>query len=329
MKFVTFHRVGDPNPRLSLDNNDGETYTDLTARFPDDPAFASMLALIDGGERALDRAWHAYQQIDESALVERDTVTLLAPFTPRRMRDCGLMVSHLRQSISRTARWLTEHTRTEHDYGELYRHMDGVFNALYDPTTPVQFAERDPATVSAPNGVLEWPAGSDYLDYELELAAVIGKTGANIAVDDAEAHIFGYTIYNDWTLRDVQARNALAGAGAHANAKDFPQSNPFGPCVVTRDEIGDPSALRMIARVNGEVWGEGSSSQMLHSFPEAIAHLSTHEEIVAGEVWGTGTVRNGSSFEIGRRLPRPAFVELEIEKIGVLAQYVMPQSSDH
>ena len=82
----------------------------------------------------------------------------------------------------------------------------------------------------------------------------------------------------------------------------------------------------MTARVNGEVWGEGSSAQMLHSFPEAIAHLSAREAIVAGEVWGTGTMRNGSSFEIGRRLPRPAFVELEIENIGVLAKYVVAQS---
>ncbi|WP_402843317.1 fumarylacetoacetate hydrolase family protein [Microbacterium sp. GXS0129] len=325
MKFVTFHRPGDLRPRLGVDNNDGETYTDLTARYPDDPAFASMLALIDGGERALDRAAEAYQQIDESALVMRDVVTLLAPFTPRRMRDCGLMVSHLRQSISRTARWLTENTRTPHSYGEFYRQMDGAFNALYDPSTPVQFAERDPATVSAPNAVLEWPADSEYLDYELELAAVIGTTGSNIAPENAESHIFGYTVYNDWSLRDVQARNALAGAGAHGNAKDFAHSNPFGPCVVTRDEIGDPGALRMSVRVNGEVWGEGSSSQMLHSFPEAVVQLSAREEIVAGEVWGTGTVRNGSSFEIGRRLPRPALVELDIEKIGVLTQYVVPK----
>lgn len=325
LRFVTFHRPGDPTPRLGIDNNDGETYTDLTARYPDDPAFASMLALIDAGDRGLDEAWTAYQRIDERALVQRDAMTLLAPFTPRRMRDCGLMVSHLRQSISRTARWLTENTDDERSYGTFYGQMDGAFRALYHPSTPVQFAERDPQTVSAPNAVIEWPAGSDHLDYELELAAVIGKGGSNIAPEDAEAHIFGYTVYNDWSLRDVQARNVLGGGDAHGDAKDFPASNPFGPCVVTRDEVGDPHDLRMTVRVNGEVWGEGASSQMIHTFPEAVEQISAREEIVAGEVWGTGTVRNGSSFELGRRLPRPAYVELEIEKIGVLAQYVVPK----
>ncbi|WP_217181071.1 fumarylacetoacetate hydrolase family protein [Streptomyces sp. AC495_CC817] len=324
MKFVTFHRPGDPKARLGLDNNDDETYTDLTARFPDDPAFASMLALIDAGDRGLDAAWHAYQRLDGSALVARDAVTLLPPFTPRRMRDCGLMVSHLRQSMSRTARWLTTHTDDERSYGTFYEQMDGAFRALYDPSTPVQFAERNPQTVSAPHAVLEWPAESEHLDYELELAAVIGKGGSRIAAADAEDHIFGYTVYNDWTLRDVQARNVLGGGDAHGDAKDFPQSNSFGPCVVTRDEIGDPHDLRMTVRVNGEVWGEGSSSQMIHTFPQAVEDISAREEIVAGEVWGTGTVRNGSSFEIGRRLPRPAFVELEIEKIGILSQYVVP-----
>ncbi|MGO2141747.1 MAG: fumarylacetoacetate hydrolase family protein [Leucobacter sp.] len=325
MRFVTFRRPGDPTPRLGLDNTDGETYTDLTARYLEDPAFASMLALIDAGDRGLDAAWEAYQKLDEAALVEQDAMTLLAPFTPRRMRDCGLIVSHLRQSISRTARWITEHTDDARSYATLYRQLDGTFSPLYDPATPVQYAERNPGTVSAPNAVLEWPAGSDYLDYELELAAVIGRGGTNITPEEAEQYVFGYTVYNDWSLRDVQARNALTGAGAHGNAKDFPESNPFGPCVVTRDEVPDPQNLRMSVRVNGETWGEGSSAQMIHSFPEAVEHISAREPIVAGEVWGTGTVRNGSSFELGRRLPRPALVELEIERIGVLAQYVIPK----
>lgn len=325
MKFVTFHRPGDPRPRLGLDNRDEYSYTDLTARFPGDPDFASMLALIDGGQPALDKAWDAYLHLDADSIVERDVVTLLAPFRPRRLRDCSLIVAHLRPSLVRTVQWLGMHG----DGRPLPTAMaatDRLMSALYDPAAPIGFADRDPDTGAAPGGVLSWPSTSEILDYELELAVVIGRSGRDVTPEDADAHIFGYTVYNDWSLRDVQARNILGSGDVHGDAKDFPHSNAIGPCVVTKDEIPDPRALAMTVRVNGREWGRGSSSEMVHGFDDAVVELSRGAEIRAGEVWGTGTVPGGSSFELGRRLPRPALVELEVERIGTLAHYVVPES---
>ncbi|MGC5026602.1 fumarylacetoacetate hydrolase family protein [Tsukamurella sp. DT100] len=325
MKFVTFHRPGDPRPRLGLDNRDEYSYTDLTGRFPDDPDFASLLALIDGGQPALDKAWAAYLRLDADSIVQRDVVTLLAPFRPRRLRDCSLIVAHLRPSLVRTVQWLGTHG-DERPLPTAMAATDRLMSALYDPAASIGFADRDPDTGAAPGGVLTWPSASEILDYELELAVVIGKSGRDVTAEDAEAHIFGYTVYNDWSLRDVQARNILGSGDVHGDAKDFPHSNAIGPCVVTKDEVPDPRGLAMTVRVNGQVWGRGSSSEMVHGFDDAVVELSRGADIRAGEVWGTGTVPGGSSFELGRRLPRPALVELEVERIGTLAHYVVPES---
>lgn len=325
MKFVTFHRQGDPVPHLGLDNRDGYGYTDLTTRFPNDPAFASMLALIDAGQSALDKAWEAFLKLDADSIVECGTVTLLPPFRPRRLRDCALIVAHLRPSMRRSAEWVSANVEGAPTAIETYTEFDPIFAPHYDPAVPPIFVDRDPGTISAPGSVLEWPSESGWLDYELELAAVIGTPGENIAPEDADDHIFGYTVYNDWTLRDIQAANMRRSGNVHGNAKDFPQSNPFGPCVVTKDEIPDPRNLDMTVRVNGEIWAVGNSSRMIHSFADAVVEFSRAGRIEAGEVWGTGTVPDGSAFELGKRIPRPAFVELEIEKIGVLSHYVIPE----
>ncbi|WP_139058036.1 fumarylacetoacetate hydrolase family protein [Tsukamurella pseudospumae] len=322
---MTFHRQGDPAPRLGLDNRDGSTYTDLTARFPEDPAFGSMLAFIDAGAPALEKAWEAFLKLDGAFLVEQGTVTLLSPFRPRRLRDCGLIVAHLRPSMLKSAQWLAANTDAPSAM-ELYTAFDPIFAPHYDPAVPPLFVDRDPATACAPGAVLTWPAESAWMDYELELAVVIGKAGTDIAPENAADHVFGYTVYNDWTLRDIQAANMRRSGEVHGDAKDFPDSNSFGPCVVTKDEIPDPRNLAMTVRVNGEVWGAGSSARMIHSFEDAVVAFSRNGGIKAGEVWGTGTVPDGSSFELGKRLPRPAFVELEIEGIGKLSHYVVPQA---
>lgn len=325
MKFVTFRTPDDPTPRLGIDNRDNHSYTDLTSRFPDDPDFASMLALIDGGQAALDKAWAAYTTLDAAHLVEKHTASLLAPFRPRRLRDVSLIVNHLRPSVARTAQWIAANTDDPRTVAEIMAAVDPLVSPLYEPTTPPFAAERDAGTVSAPGSVLTWPGRSDWLDYELELCAVIGRSGSDIDPSIADDHIFGYAVYNDWTLRDVQARNIAGSGSIHGDSKDFPNGNSFGPCVVTKDEIPDVRDLAMTVRVNGQVWGEGSTSEMLHGFDDAVVSLSKGDEIVAGEVWGTGTVPDGSSFELGKHLPRPAFVELEIERIGVLSHYVVPE----
>ena len=167
-----------------------------------------------------------------------------------------------------------------------------------------------------------WPAYSQWMDYELELACVIGKTGKDIAKEKAMEHIFGFTIFNDFSARDAQIAEMAAQLGP-AKGKDFDTGNALGPWIVTLDEIGDPHALAMDARVNGERWGGGNSGQMHHKWPAVLAHISASETLYAGEVIGSGTVGTGCGLEIGRQLQHGDVVELEIEKIGVLRNKVV------
>ena len=167
-----------------------------------------------------------------------------------------------------------------------------------------------------------WPAYSQWMDYELELACVIGKTGKDIAKEKAKEHIFGFTIFNDFSARDAQIAEMAAQLGP-AKGKDFDTGNALGPWIVTLDEIGDRHTLAMDARVNGERWGGGNSGQMHHKWPAVLAHISASETLYAGEVIGSGTVGTGCGLEIGRQLQHGDVVELEIEKIGVLRNRVV------
>ena len=166
-----------------------------------------------------------------------------------------------------------------------------------------------------------WPRYSYALDYELELAAVIGKRGVDISRDRAREHIFGYTIFNDVSARDYQMRE-MAGSLGPAKGKDFDTGNILGPCIVTADEI-DPYSLTMIARVNGEQLSRGSSSTMHHRFEDCIAHVSQSETLYPGEVICSGTVGGGCGLEHGRLLSSGDTIELEIEKIGILRNRIV------
>ena len=161
-----------------------------------------------------------------------------------------------------------------------------------------------------------WPRGAELMDYECELAAVIGMTGKDIPRERAQEHIFGFTIYNDMTARDLQLREMQARLGP-AKGKDFDTGNVFGPWIVTRDEI-DPYDLTMIARVNGEERGRGYSRDMHHRWEDVIAHVSRSESLHAGEILGSGTVGNGCGLEHLRFLEPGSVVELEITGIGKL-----------
>jgi 2-keto-4-pentenoate hydratase/2-oxohepta-3-ene-1,7-dioic acid hydratase in catechol pathway len=176
-------------------------------------------------------------------------------------------------------------------------------------------------SVVGPDASVHWPEGSTQIDYELELAAVIGIGGRDIARSDAEKHIFGYTIFNDLSARDWQFAEMATGLGP-SRGKDFDGGNVLGPCIVTADEIPDPYALRMTARVNGELWSDNSSGTMYHRFDRMIEVASEGQTLHAGEILGSGTVGGGCGFELGRMLARGDVVELEIVGIGQLRTYI-------
>jgi 2-keto-4-pentenoate hydratase/2-oxohepta-3-ene-1,7-dioic acid hydratase in catechol pathway len=174
-----------------------------------------------------------------------------------------------------------------------------------------------PDTVIGPDAEIPWPAWTDKLDHELELAAVIGPEPVrDVAAADALRAVFGWTIWNDLSARDVQARELPIGMGP-GKAKDWDGANVLGPCIVTADEL-DGTDLRMTVRVNGETWGNSSSSRMHHSFGDLIAYSSRSQTLWPGEVIGSGTAPGGSGIELDRWLAPGDVIEMEIEGIGVL-----------
>jgi 2-keto-4-pentenoate hydratase/2-oxohepta-3-ene-1,7-dioic acid hydratase in catechol pathway len=162
------------------------------------------------------------------------------------------------------------------------------------------------------------------MDYELEFGIITKNKGANIPVSQAKDHIFGFTIFNDFSARDAQ-RLEMEGRLGPAKGKSFDGGNVMGPWIVTPDEIGDPYNLKMEVRVNGEVRSKGVSEGMLSSFEEIIAHITQDETLMPGEFIGSGTVGNGCGLELGWFLEHGDTVELEVEKIGILKNRVERQ----
>jgi fumarylacetoacetate (FAA) hydrolase len=177
-----------------------------------------------------------------------------------------------------------------------------------------------------PEEEIRIPRYSQMLDYELEVACVIGQGGRDIPVDRAGAFIFGYMVFNDWSARDRQRREMEIGLGP-AKGKDFASS--FGPAIVTPDELEDRSTDRpgvydlvMTARVNGQERSRGNWRDIHYSFGEMIAYASDEVFLLPGEVLGSGTVGSGSLLELtggqGPWLQPGDVVELEIERLGIL-----------
>lgn len=273
--------------------------------------FGSMLALIDAGPEGLDRARrHAETWADEAHLSLAE-VRLLAPLPrPRQIRDCLGFEEHLINSMRRTA----ERTGKPQTIADIWYRQ------------PIYYKANRFSVIGTDTDVI-WPRYSQWMDFELEMALVIGSTGKDIQPENALDHVFGYTIFNDFTARDAQYAE-MEGRLGPAKGKDFDTGNVLGPWIVTRDEIDDPYHLAMDARVNGERWGGGNTSTIFHRFEAMIAHISCSETIYAGEIICSGTVGTGCGNELGRRLTPGDVIELEIDRIGRLRnRIVRPEST--
>lgn len=173
---------------------------------------------------------------------------------------------------------------------------------------------------------------TEQLDYELEVACVIGREGRNIDPADAHEYIAGFTIMNDWSARDVQAEEMSVGLGP-AKGKDFATS--LGPYIVTLDELEDYATddndrwrLEMIARVNGREYSRGNLADMHYTWGQLIAHASRDVTLYPGDVLGSGTVGNGCILEltpeaVGGWLEPDDVVELEVAGLGVLKNRIV------
>jgi fumarylacetoacetate (FAA) hydrolase len=244
-------------------------------------AAQSLASFFTGGGSA--------REHDEYAL---EDVRLLAPVPrPPSVRDAYAFEEHIRNAARVTGR-------------------PGVPDEWYE--LPV-FYFSNPAAIFGPDDEIPFPAGSEELDYELEVAAVIG----------AEGVIGGFTVMNDWSARDLQRKEMKVGLGP-AKGKDFATS--LGPVVVTPDELGD-LRLEMVARVNGEERSRGNMGDMYYSWEAIIERAATNTHLVPGDVIGSGTVGTGCILEHGdgRWLQPGDVVELEVEGIGVLRNVVGPK----
>lgn len=218
---------------------------------------------------------------------------LVAPLRPRTLRDFLAFEGHLRNAMGRLGREIPQEW---YDVPAYYKGM--------------------PDTVIGPDQEIPWPAYTGQLDHELEVAAIIGTPGRDIAAAEALDHVFGYTLWNDMSARDVQRRELPVGMGP-SKAKDWDGSNVLGPCIVTPDEL-DIADVAVTVRVNGETWGSDTTASMHHTFADMIAYASQAQTLWPGDVFGSGTAANGSGLEQDRWLQPGDVVELAAAGIGVL-----------
>jgi fumarylacetoacetate (FAA) hydrolase len=258
-------------------------------------------------ELDLERGWPG--RIDGDRVVQLAAQTLQAFFTgggmAREHAEFPLAEVRLRPPVL--------HPPSIRDFMAFEEH---VRNARLGREIPAEWYEQpafyfsNTASVYGPEDVVPYPDGTEQLDYELEVAAVIGAAGA----------IGGFTIMNDWSARDLQRFELRVGLGP-AKGKDFATS--LGPVVVTPDELGDLD-LALVARVNGEERSRGSLGDMYHSWDAMVARASLNTRLLPGDVLGSGTVGGGCILEHGdgRWLEPGDVVELEVDGIGVLRNTV-------
>ena len=285
MRFVTFQRGDTARPGVIVD----ESVVDLGSIAPD------LLSLIEIGPAGIERARAAIAGATET--VPLAEVSLLAPI-PRPQQNIVCVGMNYVAHAYESAR------------------ARGQPETL--PPHPVFFTKAV-TSVNHPDGLIPFdPAVSEQIDWEVELAVVLGRTGKNIPAAEVWDYIWGYTIVNDISARDLQNQHQQFFKG-----KSLDGSCPMGPAIVTPDEIGDPHNLRLTLRVNGKTMQDSSTSDLIFDIPTLIATLSRGQTLLAGDILSTGTPSG-----VGMGLNPPSYlrpgdvVEAEIEKIGVLRNRV-------
>jgi 2-keto-4-pentenoate hydratase/2-oxohepta-3-ene-1,7-dioic acid hydratase in catechol pathway len=329
VKLATFRSSG--REKIGLVHGNSARLFDLAAAADRDgkanPAFVSMLALIDAGPAALDQARALFDKSgkDESLSVDAAAAEILAPIPePRQMRDGMSFPLHILQAPRGQLKLAARENNDMAELARLNAEPLGELPEIYRKQPIYYITNR--FSVRGTNTTVKWPRYSKVMDYELEFGIITKNKGANISASKARDHIFGYTIFNDFSARDAQ-RIEMEGRLGPAKGKSFDGGNVMGPWIVTPDEIGDPYKLKMEVRVNGKMRSQGVSDGMLFSFEEIIAHVTQDETLMPGEFIGSGTVGSGCGLELGWYLEHGDAIELEVEKIGVLKNRVERQDA--
>jgi 2-keto-4-pentenoate hydratase/2-oxohepta-3-ene-1,7-dioic acid hydratase in catechol pathway len=307
MRLVTYRRDGDR--RLGAVVDGAVVDVPDTVGKPGYPE--TMEALVEEGTGALDAARTALAgpEVDRHVV---PAATLLVPILPASLRDFLAFEDHVKAGAARRG--------------------EDVNPAWYE--MPIYY-KGNHRSVYGPDEEIPWPPYTEELDYELEVAAVVGARGRDLDEDTAARLIFGYTLMNDWSARDIQRKEMAVRLGP-AKGKDFATS--LGPCLVTADELApfrDEEgflALGLTAMVNGEEVGRDLLSNMGWPFRDLVAYASRGTWVRAGDVLGSGTCGNGGCLaelwgRRGRQDPPPLragdLVALHVEGIGTLSNTVV------
>ena len=317
MRLVTFTTAGKGEPHLGA-LLAGDMVVDLTAT--GSSRLVDSLAFLDGGELARVEAQRAVA--DPRVRHPLAAVTLLAPVpVPRSVRDCMVFEQHIVQATRTVTGW---HFKPLVVLDRWLRRLGGR-GVIKAPAVwyehPVYY-KSNRFSVVGPGADVRIPRGCRKFDYELEIGIFIGRTGRDIPRERARAHIGGFTIFNDFSARDIQMRE-ITGRLGPAKGKDFDTGNVMGPYLVTPDEVPDPYALTMTARVNGQERSRGTTADMRYTWEDMIAYISADETLHPGEFIGSGTVGGGCGLESDTYLSPGDVVELEVERLGALRNRVV------
>ena len=305
MKLATFSTPAIPTPGLGLVQDDEIVDVDLAARalnlIPPD----SMLELLDQQEQGMYELHQILHKAEGRRFTEVKTFSEIG--AAHKLADVQLLapIPRPRKNIMCLGWNYAEHERETAE-------VRGRSPAI--PEYPVIFTKA-PTTVNAPYGdIIIDPAVSLQVDWEVELGVIIGKIGKNIPEEDALSYVFGYTVINDVTARDIQSRHKQFFKG-----KSIDGYCPMGPWIITADEIADPQQLTLRLRVNNVTKQEASTNTMIFSVRQIIATLSCGMTLEPGDIIATGTpsgvgfARNPPEF-----LKPGDIVEAEVENIGTL-----------
>ena len=312
MRIVTFAREGFDAPRLgALISVDG--VLDLTARHPGEEAFGSALAFLRAGPASWDLA--RAQIAKHGGAAESLAGAALRPPLPNPplIRDWGTMIEHPRFFLRRRAEQLAART-ADPEAAMAAAQADGSLELPPNWFTVPRFYTGNPLNTTGPDAEIAWPGFAESLDYELELAVVIGVGGKDIPVSRARDHIFGVTLFNDFTARDTQ----VAEGSPAGKSKDFDGAYAIGPCIATLDEIPDLYQLQVQSRLNGLVQTTRSTADMQLTFEDIVSYASRSCTLHPGELFASGTFEGGCGVETGRLLRDGDVIELEAQGIGTL-----------
>ncbi|WDI31839.1 fumarylacetoacetate hydrolase family protein [Hyphococcus flavus] len=280
--------------------------------------FEDMNTLIEGGADALLSAQKCLDEASQSEgsqyVISYSPAMLACPLPdPPALRLCTVYPGHFVQA-RQAAALLAE------------RELGVKAPSDFPDTPPPLFFEHpyfcrgNHKSLGGPGDDIIWPNYAQYLDFECEIAAVLGSGGANLGQESAKAAIFGFTILNDVSARLPQLQEMPFGIGP-CKGKGFDGGMKIGPVIVTADEFF-PSTQRAEIRVNGEVWSKTTIAGAAFDWPSIISFASAGETLVPGEVISSGCIENGSGIELNRWLSPGVLLEFDVEGIGVLANPV-------